>query len=457
MFFDLVRKKMNKRVVIRAHGKECEKYIKLLEDFNRSYVISDINPRNEDEIFPDRISWEQMPFCIVGNEKFRNCFENEVDEHHQNRIVPYSYMMYQFQHYKRESFLSDLTERLLESGVKLESCFSDTDEVRMIVVIPYSFGKKIRIHALKICEDGEFCVNNIRKHQCVAESVFSDGIAMVEFESVETELLLELVFSQTDIPYICIDIRNEDSRKDINKIIQSEAGRCYYDYLRISSTKAAIHEEDYLFLKHLRDDNGLIIDCGVNYGQSIRSFIRLIPDIHIIGFEANPELFNVLKSIEENNRNVKLYTKGVSDTLGEIDFYYIPDAIYLSGSFLKEDIDKRINQLGINMNVSKQRVRITTLDNEIDESMRVDFIKLDIEGLEYKALLGAKGIIERDHPLILIENHGEQQNLIDSFLNGYTRYYYDYHDDRLTKYNRCHSINYYMVPSEEDYYTQWIK
>lgn len=49
-----------------------------------------------------------------------------------------------------------------------------------------------------------------------------------------------------------------------------------------------------------------------------------------------------------------------------------------------------------------ETVQIAALDEMIDSAVRVGFIKMDIEGAEYDALLGAKSILLRDKPLLAI-------------------------------------------------------
>lgn len=50
-----------------------------------------------------------------------------------------------------------------------------------------------------------------------------------------------------------------------------------------------------------------------------------------------------------------------------------------------------------------ETVACLPLDSLVARERRVDFIKVDVEGAEYNALLGCKGIVERDHPMIVSE------------------------------------------------------
>ncbi len=66
------------KLVVRAHGVECEQYLELLRDFNRNFVIADIKPRDSSEVTPDSILWERIPFVIIGSEKNRKQIESEM-------------------------------------------------------------------------------------------------------------------------------------------------------------------------------------------------------------------------------------------------------------------------------------------------------------------------------------------------------------------------------------------
>jgi hypothetical protein len=54
------------------------------------------------------------------------------------------------------------------------------------------------------------------------------------------------------------------------------------------------------------------------------------------------------------------------------------------------------------------KVTVTTLDRPMDRFGRPDFIKMDIEGAEVEALVGAKRVLKEARPTWLIELHGPE-------------------------------------------------
>lgn len=64
------------------------------------------------------------------------------------------------------------------------------------------------------------------------------------------------------------------------------------------------------------------------------------------------------------------------------------------------------NNYGTSKLVSGYGVDILRLDDQFKIDVEIDLIYLDIEGHEYKALVGAKAIIDRCKPVIVVENNG---------------------------------------------------
>ncbi len=151
-------------------------------------------------------------------------------------------------------------------------------------------------------------------------------------------------------------------------------------------------------LLDLIPEDACFLDVGANVGQVTLHASRLVgPKGRVIAFEPAP--FNLARL----NANLKLNpVKNVTvEQLGLGD---------RPGSFLISNVDEG-NQ-GMNRIVQQpsdagrtSRIHVTTLDTYVNEHMleKVDMIKIDVEGFEFKMLNGAKATLERWHPVLFIE------------------------------------------------------
>lgn len=157
--------------------------------------------------------------------------------------------------------------------------------------------------------------------------------------------------------------------------------------------KSGFETTEIDFLKKNFHDGGVFIDIGANFGLYSVFTSKKFSNAQIHSFEPVPDTFKIFsKNITHNGcANVKINNLGLSyknDVLKFTNDQYAGNHIILESD--RNDL------------VS---VAVTTLDAYAEENRlsKIDFIKCDVEGAELFVLQGAKNIIERDHPLILIE------------------------------------------------------
>lgn len=137
----------------------------------------------------------------------------------------------------------------------------------------------------------------------------------------------------------------------------------------ISTFQQLFKEQIYRF--NSSNDEPYILDCGANIGLSVVYFKRLYPKSHIIAFEPDQAIFNIL------NRNVKslafddvqLINRAVWSSVTELDF--TPDGA--DGGRLSVSGDR-----------PDHLVTTIRLKDYLDR--KVDFLKLDVEGAETEVL-----------------------------------------------------------------------
>ncbi|MFT8709130.1 MAG: FkbM family methyltransferase [Sporolactobacillus sp.] len=129
----------------------------------------------------------------------------------------------------------------------------------------------------------------------------------------------------------------------------------------------------------------IFVDVGASVGDTLEEYINWCNGTYerIVCFEADENNQKKISDLinEKRWKNIQTYPIAVSKEKGKLKF----NAISVGGGFISNDSGKVI--------------ACDSLDNVLTDE-KVDFIKLDIEGGEYDALLGAQNIIQKCHPVI---------------------------------------------------------
>lgn len=193
----------------------------------------------------------------------------------------------------------------------------------------------------------------------------------------------------------------------------------------ILSTGTYEDEINKLIRISLKDGNNAL-DIGGNIGlQSIRMSQCVGNTGKVFAFEPLNYLQEKFRRNMNLNKagNVTLFPYALSDTDGEADFT-INTNNWNQGTFSLSNADG---------GPQKQHVVIKAADDmpEVQNLTSLELIKIDVEGFEYKVLLGLKNTLERLKPRIIFEyddnywlNNGQKINDCYNFLQslGYTLY-----------------------------------
>jgi FkbM family methyltransferase len=120
--------------------------------------------------------------------------------------------------------------------------------------------------------------------------------------------------------------------------------------------------------------------------------IKMFPSSKISSFEANPIIFSLLTFNCKNETNIRTYPFAVSDATGEL---ISMEAIDTKG---------RINSgtYGVsNRNSFLNQCITLKIDDFPLEGL--DFVKMDVQGSELKALIGMRNTLEKFTPIIFLE------------------------------------------------------
>src|SRR5690606_5822852 len=139
------------------------------------------------------------------------------------------------------------------------------------------------------------------------------------------------------------------------------------------------------------------IDVGAHRGGLLLDMVKLAPHGRIFAFEPLPHLAERLEKRWAAKPNVEVYQLALSDANGSKKFFQVMDSLGKSGF-------RRMRHTE-GSPVREITVQTRRLDDVVDSGMRIDFIKVDVEGAQLEVFAGARRILSNDRPHIVFE-HG---------------------------------------------------
>lgn len=138
---------------------------------------------------------------------------------------------------------------------------------------------------------------------------------------------------------------------------------------------------------------GDILDCGADYGDSAWMFVNYYSPRRLYAFEPNNITFKRLQKFvaEKQLDSVIPVKKGI-------------DIISRKSNFMRDGRASHIIQdQKSNKHDLIEIIEVTTIDDFVQENDVIpDIIKMDIEGMEYNAIIGAEKTIKKYKPILLI-------------------------------------------------------
>lgn len=146
----------------------------------------------------------------------------------------------------------------------------------------------------------------------------------------------------------------------------------------------------------LMENNFSVFDIGANIGWYSLHFSKKFPDTKILAFEPIKRTFDyLLENIKTNGaKNISTYNFGFSEEAGTETFYFRnEESVSTSMADLKDDKKAR-----------KIKCRMMRLDDfSSRNSIKIDFIKCDVEGSELLVIKGGMLVISKYKPIIFME------------------------------------------------------
>ena len=137
------------------------------------------------------------------------------------------------------------------------------------------------------------------------------------------------------------------------------------------------------------------IDVGCHKGEMYSMYFRYAPQGKHLAFEPLPDYFEFLVK-KFGNRNGNIFKIALSDSHGTSPFNFVKNLPAYSGL-------KKRNYAVKSPDIEVIDVQTERLDDLLDKNVKVDFIKIDVEGGEFGVLKGAQQTLINWKPNVVFE------------------------------------------------------
>ena len=210
------------------------------------------------------------------------------------------------------------------------------------------------------------------------KSIYADKAVVISYskkdvaDKAKERLCKKVGIAESNIAMGCYDWRNNGSQ--------------YFDYFDAG-------------------DNEVFVDCGCYDGGSCYRFAAWCGHKgyeHIYSFEADSKNYEKCQQTLAPLGKCDLYPYGISKSSDEV--YFVSKGFEDSCIISKEEAEK-VNFEGVS------KINTVSLD-EVLKDKRITFLKMDIEGAEYDALIGAQNVIKNNHPRMAISIYHSPEDFI---------------------------------------------
>lgn len=172
------------------------------------------------------------------------------------------------------------------------------------------------------------------------------------------------------------------------------------DYFRLFPKD--YEDENFQFINNSLKPGHTVLDIGAHIGLTAVLFGQKVASTgRVFSFEPTPISFSVLKETIRINQLENVITpvnSPVTETSGKVNFYISNTAVDVANSLVAWEKGKELHGITVDA---------FSVDDFVQQQKiaKVDFMKIDAEGVEYKVLKGAKETLRTHMPLIILALH----------------------------------------------------
>ena len=188
--------------------------------------------------------------------------------------------------------------------------------------------------------------------------------------------------------------------------IQHELRRLFFRR-QIHAGRFVTDEQEYKELDRFISPGDWVLDIGANVGHYALRMSALVGGHgRVIAFEPVPETFAILAANASlfPHANVSLLNVAISDGTGT------------AGMQIPRFSEGLVNYYQARLTSESAALCVMALAIDALMLPKVRLVKIDVEGHEFPALSGMRQLLERDHPVLIVETN--TQKTID-FVRGF--------------------------------------
>lgn len=142
--------------------------------------------------------------------------------------------------------------------------------------------------------------------------------------------------------------------------------------------------------------DSVCVDIGCHKGEIMDLMLHHAPMGRKFGFEPLPPFFRQLVEKYRHHDNVEISPLALYHENGETTFQYVVNDPAYSGIKKRRYDSSRVE-------ISEIKVQTARLDEVLPPGLKPDLIKIDVEGAEYRVLLGAGKLLKNARPIVIFE------------------------------------------------------
>jgi FkbM family methyltransferase len=209
-----------------------------------------------------------------------------------------------------------------------------------------------------------------------------------------------------------------------------------------------IFENDFNYLKFFFKNKKInIIDVGASDGISANFFLKTLNINKIYCYEPHGVYLKKLKKLKHNIKKIHLFGYGLSTkSIKKKIFYPVLKFFNIKIPILSYTFySKKILENQIKLDFKNKLIienSLITLKKFKLINQKIDFIKIDTNGHELNVVKTMLHQINKDKPLIVIENNNDHKKIFNLLKKNYQKYYYKNKILKIHKNELCINIFY---------------